>query len=359
VNEKQAAFIMDVIERTYAVFRQIHLKEEMFILDYYDGSLKAQEELESYSQIEDQLERKLQSYTKTTRQMQSHKIIGSFLNALSHQRKNKDKQAYLMGGVCIGSTLDYIESKLENKKKSVGMQISPQARYYQLCHNLSMSHLFTFNATWHSYMLQKAYLEETSQGNTKQKEELNQKIDKFLDLIDINYEQLMLPAFLLKKLKIKMEQVIGLGGSQIAKTLSVEEFILNALPALVQHYQEEDSSHFILILRNLASKPLEPEHLVPNLKSVEEKTESIIGLEEVPASIQNRIKSKLIEGEGTTGHAVYLSLTAPYEFQDPNIPNFEGLRSSNLENFKLMLLTWFSCFPYQTISGVFRVQSDS
>ena len=65
-----------------------------------------------------------------------------------------------------------------------------------------------------------------------------------------------------------------------------------------------------------------------------------------------------IEEFSPSGHAVYLNLSAPYELQDVNMPGFTGMKTNDLDEFKLFLIFWACLNPYAKIDHLLQVIKD-
>ncbi len=359
VSEQKMMLIKGVIERTYAVFRQIHRSEEIFVLDYLDEAL-GQDEGEfngQHVEMEERLIARLNKHMIAIQKYETFSSIHKFLHSMQEQSRTKDSQEYLLQGVCTGATIRYIEAKID-KLPCKGMQISSKARFYQLCYDMSHYFNYTFNERLIDYSILESDLDGRVEAQPEldslalQRDAVRKERQDFASQLDRNYSRTIIPPFLGKKLSFDLEEIIGPFGSMRQGDIAVDEFILNVLDQLIGSYKG-CKTHFILTVadnrahaRQEKKKALTPEEL-------KEKTLSILG-SDAPETIKKRIKASLIEQEPETGHAVYLSLTSPYEFQDPNVSGCEGLHSTDLESFKWMLLAWFSRFPYQTISGLYR-----
>ncbi|WP_068466491.1 hypothetical protein [Candidatus Protochlamydia phocaeensis] len=365
LEDEDAKRVMSVVERTYAIFRQIHLQEEKLILDYMSEAIYEIEEKFSvcHEKIEDKLLTGLNEYVVAAKKDAAFRDIRNFFNFSRTQSKTKDRQAYLLQGICIGATLNHIKNQLEGEEQdSIGMQISPQARFYQACHIINLTFLDVLNPKWQNFVLRKAFLNhqlaEASHSEAKaltiQKEELDARFAEFERERELNAMQAMFPSSLIDQLEIKFVEIIGFNGALIKKKISTEAFITEALDRLVEQ-NKDGQAHFILNLEDSVTKHApEPESQL-SWEQAEERALAILGADS-PPEVQRRVQAALLDPALGSGHAVYISLSADYyEFQDPNVSDYKGLKSSNLENFKLMLLAWFSRSPYQTIAGLYRV----
>lgn len=365
VSKKKGIAIKTVIDRTYAIFRHIHRFEEELILDYLNDILMLDGEIvhSCHEKIEEQLVENLNQYTIAIQKNETFASIYKFLRAQQEQSRLKDPQDYLLQGVCVGATVHYIESKMGIFSFAKGMQISSKARFCQLSYDMSHYFNYAFNESLINYSILEADLNEKFEIQPEldslalQKEKVKNEKREFANHLDKSYSRTIIPPFLGKQLKIELEEIIGPFGSLYQQEIVIDEFILNVLDQLVQRYKNEKESHFILTVAENAVHLKQEKKKILTSKELDERTLAILG-EGAPEVIQRRVKASLIEEEGETGHAVYLSLTSPFEFQDPNVPECEGLYSTNLESFKWMLLAWFTRYPYQTISGLYHARNS-
>lgn len=363
-SEKQASPILSIIEHAYLIFRQIHTKEDEFILDYFEQALKEDEKFASrHPEWEEYLFKNLNLYVQQVEKSKACQAVTRLLPACVQAVKERNAQDYLLQGICLGSVLNYIEKRREQRKSNKVLNeipLSKEARYYQACHELNLSYKLDFNEDWQNYHIQEAMIDSqlSSQPELKhltlKKETIHKQKEAFLAGFNQNYADSLFPLSLIHKLGLKLEEVIGPSKLKNEKKLSFEDFILCRLDVLVEKYKEKEAE-FILLVEDFFEFP-SIDNEACTWREIEKKVKAIGG-ENAPLTIQNRIRARLLSSELKIGHAVYLSLGASFELKDSNFPAYDGLRTSNIENFKLMLLAWYTLFPYQTVKGLYCVYS--
>ncbi|MDF2577956.1 MAG: hypothetical protein K0S74_1440 [Chlamydiales bacterium] len=228
--------------------------------------------------------------------------INSIIKERSAVQKYEDKSnLYLGGGICAGSALNYALEKLHG----VTSEFKPNSvnRFRQA--------QFILGRTMPTIQRMRSSLIKEGQQEIKEKQINKIQRQVFRDDIrsGISDNNLFLESSVSKKLDVVEQQVKG------CKNLKVDQF-------------------FAKLTEMKQSK-------------------------ELPCNCILTIASSLdIKGRSSRRHAIYLSLQSPYELRDINYPNLD-FKSNDFEEFKLMLLAWFTLNSYENIRNMIEIKLKS
>jgi ankyrin repeat protein len=259
----------------------------------------------------------------------------------------REEDLYLGEGVCYGATLELLSKKLKDPETSATIQPSKQARFLQVAHSLYVnaeSRLFnkSMQILRGELTRKKDYKEQClllfqmlkQKAGFLQDQALQEQIALKKKEFDVTLPKQGDRSYyqeLAKELKGQFAELQDSQGSD----LKIDTFFLEKYGINLEVIDLDD---------------VKPEAFVRNLETYINRVESSDGRKIVLLLGQTKDKD--------AAHAVYCSLSSPFEFQDPGFPGFTGFKTDDINEFKLYLTYWFLHEKYDIVMNIEHAKSE-